>query len=144
MKKVLTVLSMFLVFVGVAKAQQVVDHACWKGDVMPKYNLLSIQTALAIPYVRPNTAGVDVGVSWRSTASYDIVATISTCINGKQESKKVDYTYYGIQDPSTVRFQLPFSALCGKEKNWGIVYVRMYLRGTATLADYAWARVDGL
>lgn len=142
-KSKITSLALGLFLGASANAQQVVNHACWTGSVTPVFTPLTAPLALCTPYVFPTTGGVAISVNWKTAASYDIEATISSCINGKQESQKKDFTYYGIFDPQAVRLEIPFKDMCGKEKNWGQVTVRMYVRGTRTLAAYAIARADG-
>ena len=142
MKK-LTAIAASIVVTLTLNAQQVIHHACWVGSVSPIFTPITAPLALCTPYVFPTTGGVAICVNWKTAASYDIEATITSCINGKQESKKDDFTYYGIFDRQQIKLEIPFKNLCGQEKNWGQVTVRMYRRGTRILEAYATARADG-
>lgn len=122
---------------------QVVDHACWHGYVSPVLNAWTMNTRLGIPFVRPTTAGVICGVSWRTFASYHIVGIVTTRINGKTETKNISYDYSMLSGDSGVEVIMPFTTMCGQDKNYAEVKVWIFRPGSIEPETYSFARVDG-
>ena len=145
MKKFIAAIAAFTLVSIASQAQniQVVDHACWTGSVSPVLNLVTINTRLGVPFVRPTSMGVVCGVSWRTFASYHIVANITTRIDGKTETKNLSYDYSILSSDSTVQVVLPFTAMCGKDKNYAEVKVWIFKPGSTDVETYSYARVDG-